>query len=215
MEQGLAVLKRLGSNIDRGLTADQVAESRKQYGVNAFSKEKPPSLIRRIWDSAKEPMIIMLILAAAITLGVNLVRYFTGGEADFLESVGIFAAISIAVIITVVMEGRGAKAFEALSKLGDDVSVRAIRDGQIQLVLKNDIVVGDIICIETGDKLLSDGRLLECSGLHSDESALTGESAPVSKNADTVYDDEKIPLAERENMLHHRRQWESDCYCGW
>ena len=202
IEYGTATLKRLGTDKTAGLTDVQIAENRKQFGVNALTKEKPPTLFYRIWESAREPMIIMLILAAVITLCVNLTRYFTGSEPDFLECAGIFAAISLSVIITVVMEGRSAKAFESLSKLGDDVSVKVIRNGQTQLVPQKDIVVGDIVCVEAGNKLPADGRLLESSALRSDESTLTGESASVDKDAEAIYSNEKTPLAERANMLY-------------
>ena len=120
----------------------------------------------------------MLILAGFITLGVNAARYYTGGEADFLECVGIFAAISLSVVITVFMEGKSAKAFETLSRIGEDAQVRAMRNGEIKMIPQKDVVAGDILYIETGDKLPADGRLLESAAPMADESALTGESMP-------------------------------------
>lgn len=202
MEHPQQISERFGTDKEAGLTKNQVAENLKKYGVNSFTKEKPVSLPRRIWEAAREPMIIMLILAALITLAVNLIRYFTGGEADFLECVGIFAAISLSVIITVVMEGRSAKAFEELSKIGEDTAIRVIRDGQNVLIPQKDVVVGDIVLVGTGDKLPADGRLIESASLKADESALTGESVPVTKNADIIFENEKTPVAERINTLY-------------
>lgn len=202
MEIKEALLARFNTSAERGLTGEQVAASRQTYGANSFTREKPKSLLRRTVDAASEPMIIMLILAALITLGVNIARYVTGGEADFLECVGIFAAISLSTIITVVMEGRSAKAFEALSQIGQDTQIKVVRDGTVQLLAQKEIVVGDILCIETGDKLPADGRLLESLSLMADESALTGESMPTKKNAQAVFTSESTPVAERSNMLY-------------
>lgn len=202
MERAEDTLRRLGTDKDRGLDSAQVSANRRQYGANVFTKEKPLSLSRRVWDAAREPMIIMLIMAAAITLGVNLIRGFTGGEADFLECAGIFVAISLSVIITVAMEGRSAKAFEELNKIGEDALVKVVREGRTELLSRKEIVVGDIVLAGTGDKLAADGRLIESSSLQSDESSLTGESAPASKDAGSVFDDGGTPVAERVNMLY-------------
>lgn len=196
------VLEKLNVVKEKGLTKNQVIESKKQYGENTFTKEKPDSLIKRIWDASTEPMILMLIFAGIITFCVNVVRYIKGGEADFIECVGIFAAISLSVIITVFMEKRSAESFEILSKIGEDTSIKVIRDGRVELIMQKDIVVGDIICLEIGDKIPADGRIIESIFLEADESSLTGESNPVDKNANDVFDDEKTPVAERSNMLY-------------
>ena len=122
-------LKELGVDKERGLSDAQVEESRKKYGENMFTQEKPEPFIKKVIDSFKEPMIIMLLFAAVITLGVNIARGLTGGETDYFECVGIFAAILLSVVITVVMEGRSAKAFEMLRKFGEDTPSRVIRNG--------------------------------------------------------------------------------------
>lgn len=147
-------------------------------------------------------MLIMLILAAVIASGVNIARACSGGEANFLECLGIFAAIFLSVVITVVMEGRSAKAFEALNKINEDTKVKVVRGGELQLVPQREIVVGDILSVETGDRLPADGRLLSSVELHADESSLTGESVPVGKDAGVVFKCDDIPLAERRNMLY-------------
>ena len=177
-------------------------QSRAAHGRNAFTREKPPSLLRRVWESAKEPMTILLFVAAFITLGVNFVRLFTGSETDFIECIGIFVAIFLSIFITIVMEGRSAKAFEALSKLGEGAQIKVIRDGKAELISQSELVVGDIVSLETGEKVPADGRLIEAVSLCSDESALTGESEPVEKNADVVLQEENVPVAERVNMLY-------------
>lgn len=202
LETGEQTVKRLKTDAERGLTADQAKESARRNGVNEFTREKTDSLGKRLKDAATEPMIIMLITAGLIALAVNIARGASGGEADFLECAGIFVAISLSVVITVIMEGKSAKAFEALSKINQDILVRVVRDGQVQLIPQREIVVGDILHLETGDKLPADGRLLVSKGLSADEASLTGESVPAEKNADAVFTDEKTPVAERTNMLY-------------
>lgn len=144
----------------------------------------------------------MLIAAGIIALGVNIFRSVTGEGADFLECVGIFIAIALSVAISVVMEGRSAKAFEALSKISKNTLVKVIRDHKTQVINKEDLVVGDIVLLQTGDKITADCRLLESVGLSVDESTLTGESVPAHKEASSTFTDEKTPLAERSNMLY-------------
>ena len=86
-------------------------------------------------------------------------RQVTGGEADFLECVGVFVAIALSVVISVVMEGRSAKAFEALSKINADMAVRAVRDGQTVTLQSAHLAVGDVVLLSAGDKGPADGRL--------------------------------------------------------
>lgn len=202
METKEVLLKRLSTDLTSGLNGEQAEKSQQLHGVNMLTRHKPDSLLRRIWNAAAEPMIIMLIMAGVIALVVNIILGVTGGEADYLECIGIFAAILLSVIITVVMEGKSAKAFEALSQISDSTQVKAIRSGNTVMLNQKDIVVGDILLLSTGDKIPADGRLLESVGLTADESALTGESVPAKKNAEFEIRDEKMPLAERANMLY-------------
>ena len=195
-------LERLNVDPELGLSKNQIEESRLKHGVNAFTKGKPKSVFKKIWDAATEPMIVMLLVAAAITLGVNFVRYFTGGQTEFIECIGIFAAIFLAVGVTVIMEGRSEKAFEALNQINEDVQVKVKRGGSVTLISQKDLVVGDIMEVATGDMIPADGRVIESLGLRVDESSLTGESLPVKKEAELVYDNPKTPVAERANMLY-------------
>lgn len=202
MEDIESLMTRFCSDPSKGLTTKQVEQNGEKYGTNTLTREKQESLLKRIVKSASEPMILMLIMAGFIALFVNIVRATTGGEADFLECVGIFAAISLSVIITVAMEGKSAKAFEALSKISDDTLIKVLRNSETIIIGQKDIVVGDIVLLATGDKIPADGRLLESMGLSVDESALTGESIPAKKDAMLRIIDEKTPLAERSNMLY-------------
>lgn len=206
MEPADETLSRLQVDPETGLSSAQVKNNQEQYGPNAFTRERPLSLAQRILHALAEPMVIMLLLAAVITLGVNIIRGVSGGETDFIECVGIFFAISLSTAITVIMEGKSAKAFETLNKLNEDIQVRILRDGKTQMISQQEVTIGDILYLETGNKLPADCRLLESTDLTADESALTGESVPVNKNAAFISDSEKTPIAERINMLY------SGCY---
>lgn len=195
------LLAKTGTDSEKGLKPEQVEKSRSTYGTNSFVRQSHESLAKRIWDASTEPMLVMLIFAAIITLAVNITRYFTGGEYNFLECVGIFAAIALSVVITIITEGKSAKAFEALNKINEDTLIKVIRNGEPQLIAQKEIVVGDIIMIETGDKIVADGRLFSSNDLSVDESALTGESLPVKKDAEFVCQ-KSTPVAERANMLY-------------
>lgn len=195
------LLQTAGTDPERGLNESQVQASRQKYGANTFVRTGTESMLKRIWDASTEPMLLMLLFAAIITLAVNITRYFTGGEYNFLECAGIFAAIFLSVAITIVTEGKSAKAFEALNKINEDTLIKVLRGGEPQLIPQKDIVIGDILLIETGDKIVADGRLISGNDLSADESALTGESLPVKKDA-TFTCQENTPVAERACMLY-------------
>lgn len=197
-----SLLSQFRTDALAGLTPAQAAQNQEKYGRNTLTGEKPKSLAKRVFEAASEPMILLLILAGVIDIAVNVIRASTGGEADFLECIGIFVAISLSVVITVVMEGKSAKAFEALSKIGEDTSVKVIRGGETVILSQRELAAGDIVLLSAGDRIPADGRFLEGVGLESDESALTGESVPVKKDAEALLSDEKTPLAERVNMLY-------------
>ena len=191
-----------GSDKTNGLTLEQVKENGEKFGRNEFTKSKRKSLLRRIWEAATEPMLILLFFAWVITIAVNAVSAAQGGHFDVYECIGIFVAIIISVVLTVVMEGRSAKAFDELNKIKEGVEIKVVRGGVVQYVPQQELVVGDIVFLETGNKVAADGRLLESVSLTSDESSLTGESAPVEKNAEVVFDKADVPVAERVNMVY-------------
>ena len=196
------VIKNYSSNAQIGLSDKQAKENIEKFGTNSLTKKKADSLLKRIWDASTEPMLLMLIAAGLIALAVNIIRSFTGGKADYLECVGVFAAIALSVVISVVMEGRSAKAFDALSKINSNVIVKAVRAGKTVKLNKDEIAVGDILILSAVDKIPADCRLVESTSLRVDESALTGESFPVKKDSEIEITDEKTPLAERANMIY-------------
>ena len=196
------LIKNYKSDAGNGLTDSQAEVNRSKYGSNVLTKRKADSFFKRLWSAITEPMLLMLVAAGAIALGVNIYRDISGCEGDYLECIGVFVAIAISVVISMVMEGKSAKAFEALSKISDNIVIKAVRNGNTVNLNQDEVVVGDIIILATGDKIPADARLLESVGLSVDESSLTGESVPVSKDEDADIVDEKTPLAERKNMLY-------------
>lgn len=188
----------------RGLSADAIRENRARYGANALTRPAPPSFLRRLFGALAEPMMLLLLVAALITVGVNVLRALTdiGGKVDLFECVGIFAAIALSVAITLVMEGRSARAFEALRRLAGNIRVRVIRDGVPAVIPAEELVVGDVVALAAGDRVPADGRLIAQDALLVDESSLTGESEAVAKNAAAVLVDPGTPVAERRNMVY-------------
>ena len=195
-------LRELGVDRNTGLDESRVEENRARYGRNAFTEMKRKSLLRRIYEAATEPMLLLLILAWAITIAVNILSVVRGGSFDWAECIGILAAIFISVTLTIVMEGRSAKAFKELNKIKEGLEIKVVRGGVVQYVVQQDLVVGDIVYLETGNKVAADGRLIESVSLLSDESSLTGESEPVAKDADAVLENPNTPVAERRNMVY-------------
>lgn len=202
LESKDSLLVRLGSDAEKGLTSKQADVSRHRFGRNLLTPPKSESTLKRIWEAATEPIIALLFVAGIIALAVNIFRTVTGGAANYLEVAGIFTAIIFSIMVDVVIEGRSAKAFEALSKVNDNTMVRVMRNGEVTMVKVMDIVCGDILLLAAGDKVPADCRLLESTALEADESALTGESVPVEKRADFDIVDAKCPLADRINMLY-------------
>lgn len=191
----------LSSDQEKGLTYKSVENNLIKYGKNVLSEKKKQSFISKVFCALKEPMLIILLFGFVITLGANLGKYLRTGTGDFVECFGILFAVILSVSITLIMERSSEKAFNQLSKIYDNVYLRVIRNGEVVMLLQDKIVVGDIVLLESGDKIVADGRLLESNSLSLDESALTGESLVVHKNADIVYE-KSIPLAERKNMVY-------------
>ncbi|MBO4262907.1 MAG: calcium-translocating P-type ATPase, PMCA-type [Clostridia bacterium] len=196
-----AVADGLSSDLSSGLTPAGVSASRNARGANALKKRKKKSLVKRLIAALSEPTLVILEFAWIITVGVNLGKYIKSGDGDALECVGIAAAILLSAFLTVFMEGRSEKAFEALGAVYEHISVKAVRAGKTVILDREDVVVGDVIILGTGDKVVADGRLIASRDMTVDESMLTGESVPVKKNADVLLD-ENTPLAERVNCVY-------------
>ena len=152
-----------------GLTDEQVSASRREHGDNVLTPPKPISFYRLYLDKYRDPIIQILLVAALVSLVLAFV------ENDFVETIGIFAAIFIATTVGFYFEMDAAKKFRVLTLINEDQPVKVRRDGQVTLIPRRDVVVGDIMLLEVGDEIPADGFLIEAVNLQVDESSLTGE----------------------------------------
>ena len=164
------IAKSFNGSETRGLTESQAVENRKKYGENKMSKTKKRGFFARLFSALTEPTLIILEFAWVITVGINVGKFLKSGVCDVYECIGIFIAIFLSVALTMFMEGRSEKAFELLGATYDRLSVKVIRGGEVKVVPKEEIVAGDLILLETGDKIIADGRLIDSVGLCVDES---------------------------------------------
>lgn len=152
-----------------GLSDAQVADSRQQYGDNVLTPPKKTSLWKLYLDKYRDPIIQILLVAALVSLVLAFVEH------DFVETLGIFIAIFIATTVGFYFECDAARKFRVLTAINEDQPVKVRRDGKVMEVPRRDIVVGDIILVETGDEVPADAVLVEAVNLQIDESSLTGE----------------------------------------
>lgn len=183
------VLEALHVHTDKGLTNEEVNIRMGLYGANEFSKQKQGSLWEEIRDAVSEQMMVILLIAAAISLFVG----------EYEDGLGILIAVSLGIIIGIVTEGKSKKAAEALSKITEDIKAKAIRDGKIIEVDKSKLVPGDIVMVEMGDMVPADGRIIESYDLRVKEDMLTGESQEVRKE-DRIIEMERI-ISDRGEII--------------
>ena len=195
------VLKEVNSNAVKGLSQSGLKTNVERYGYNVLSEKKKRGVLNRIGDAIKEPMLLILLFGFVVAFGANLGKFIRTGDGDFVECFGILFAVVLSVFITVVMEGSSQKAFQSLSRAYENITVKVLRQGEIIVVNKKYLTVGDVVLVETGDKIVADGRIIECNSLLIDESSLTGESLAVKKDANIILS-VGTPLAERVNMLY-------------
>lgn len=160
-----------------GLTDAEVLESRKKYGVNILTPPEKEPLWKQFLEKFTDPLIIILMIAGVLSIGVSFYEYFglNEGFTVFFEPIGIFVAILLATGLAFYFELKADKEFAILNQVNDDELVEVIRNGNATQIPKKDVVVGDIVIINTGAEVPADGELLECVSLNVDESTLTGE----------------------------------------
>lgn len=160
-----------------GLTDAQVEESRKKYGVNVLTPAERVPVWKRFLEKFKDPIIIILLVAGLASVAIAFYEYFSlhGGSEVFFEPVGIFIAVFLATGLAFIFELKAEREFAILNQVNDDELVEVIRNGVPTQVAKKDVVVGDIVVINTGQDIPADGKLLEAVSLNVDESTLTGE----------------------------------------
>jgi Ca2+-transporting ATPase len=181
--------RRLQADIKSGLTIQEATNRNHQLGFNAYQIRKGPSALKILIDQFKNPMVYLLFVGSAVSF------YFK----DNTEGFAILGVIIINAIIGFIMEFQARKSMEALKQM-DVPAAKVIRNGKLEEISSELLTAGDILFIEAGDIIPADARVFEAKQLQVDESALTGESLPVEKNAEVV--DTATPLAERTNMLY-------------
>ena len=197
LEEKEQVLMEVNSS-EEGLTSEEAAKRLEKNGKNKLEEAKGKSTIRKFFEQMTDPMIIIL-LAAALVSGVLAV---VEGE-SFADVIIILAVVIINAILGVYQENKAEKAIEALQQMSAATS-KVLRDGHVQIVHSEDLVVGDVIMLEAGDAVPADARIIENASLKIEEAALTGESVPVNKYVDMIMLQEEakdIPLGDRKNMV--------------
>ena len=188
------VEKELETNLEKGLTNEEVKKRQEKYGLNQLKAAKKKSLLQRFADQFKDFSIIVLIIAAIVSGAVGIAE----GE-GVTDTIIILLVVIVNAIIGVTQESKAEKSLEALQKLTDHAS-KVIRNGEVTVIPAKELVPGDIVVLDTGDYIPADLRIIEAINLKSQEASLTGESVPVEKTNKKI-EDEEIGLGDRVNML--------------
>ena len=204
-EDADAVLKEVEGTKD-GLSTDEAAKRLETNGKNKLAAAKGKSLVRRFLEQLADPMTIILLVAAAVSgaLAVYESINHPGEGEGFTDVIIILAVVIVNAILGVYQESKAEKAIEALQKMSAATS-KVLRDGKVQIIHSEDLVVGDVILLEAGDAVPADARILENASLKVEEAALTGESVPVTKFIDIINlkeGEKDVPLGDRKNMLY-------------
>ena len=188
-ETPAAVLARLGADPDRGLDPAEVETRRARYGPNRLREAPPPPTWRRFLGHFLEPLVAILLVAAVVS----------GAMGDLVDALAILAIVVLNGAIGFIQEERAERALSALRRLSAPLA-KAVRGGQLRAIPAVELVPGDRVVLEAGDRVPADARLIRSFDLRVQEASLTGESVPVDKLAGEVLDS-RAPLAERSNMV--------------
>lgn len=180
--------KELDVNLTSGLSSEEVLKRREQHGTNELVAKKKVPFIVMFLSQFKDVLIIILIIAAILSMFVG----------EMVDAIVIIAIVIVNSVIGVIQENKASKALEALKKMSSPFC-KVIRDGVSQSIPSSELVPGDIVLLDAGDYIPADGRLIECVNLNIDESALTGESVPVTKEMKDI--EGEVPLGDRLNSV--------------
>ena len=204
LEEASAVLAQLKTS-ENGLTSAEAEKRLAENGKNKLKEAEKETLFKKFIGSLADPMIIMLLVAAAIQAVVAVIE--AGGKPglrDFADVLVILVVVIINTIMSLVQESKSEAAMEALMEM-TAATCKVIRDGVITVVKSEDVVLGDVVVLEAGDAVPADCRILESHSIKCEEAALTGESVPVSKIIDVLYckdNSGEVALGDRKNMLY-------------
>ena len=183
--------KEFNTSLKLGLKDEQVSSNREKYGKNALEEKKKVPLIVKFLEQFKDPLIIILIIAAIVSVVVD--------HEEWIESLIIAIVVLLNAVLGLYQESKAEKSLEALKKMSA-ATCKVLRNGMLQTINSDELVVGDIIFVEAGDSIPADAKIIECSNLQVEEAALTGESVPVNKNNNEIENDD-IPLGDKKNCL--------------
>lgn len=194
------VLEAQSTSADQGLTAAEAQKRLASVGPNKLDEEEKTPLWKRFFEQMADPMVIMLLVAAAISV----ITGFIQGEPEWADAVIILSVVILNSVLGVVQEAKSEQALEALQEMSAAQS-KVIRDGKMSHMPSSELVPGDVVLLEAGDSVPADCRVLESASMKIEEAALTGESVPVEKHADVIelgegMDD--VPLGDRKNMCY-------------
>ena len=194
------VLAELASNGESGLTSAEAASRLASHGPNKLDEEEKTPLWKRFFEQMADPMVIMLLVAAAISVATG----FLQGEPEWADAAIILAVVVLNSVLGVVQEAKSEQALEALQEMSAAQS-KAIRDGKLVHLPSAELVPGDVVLLEAGDSVPADCRILESASMKIEEAALTGESVPVEKHVEPIAlaaDADDVPLGDRKNMCY-------------
>ncbi|KQC13997.1 MAG: carbonate dehydratase [Desulfuromonas sp. SDB] len=183
------IIKEYKTSIENGLTSSEVNRRQKHYGLNDIKQKKGTHFIIMLLGQFNQPLIYILLFASVITAFLK----------EWVDSLVIFAVVLVNAVIGFVQEIKAKKAIESLEK-SLSLEANVVRDGKKQRIQASQLTIGDVVFLQSGDKVPADIRLVQVKGLQVDESALTGESVPVLKNTEAIEED--TILAERTNMVY-------------
>lgn len=188
-------LKKLQTNVDKGLSDEEAKRRIEEFGSNTLTEKKKKSFLSKLLAQFNDFMIITLLIAAMISFGLSIIE----GNADFTDSIIILVIVILNAILGLSQEAKAEKSLEALKNMSAPMA-RVKRNNKIVTINTKDVVPGDILILETGDFVPADARLISSSNLKLEESALTGESMAVEKDAKVTLKDNTL-LSDRINMV--------------
>lgn len=194
------VLDAQSSNAEAGLSAAEAAARLASVGPNKLEEEEKTPMWKRFFEQMADPMVIMLLVAAAISV----ITGFIQGEPEWADAAIILSVVILNSVLGVVQEAKSEQALEALQEMSAAQS-KVIRDGKLVQLPSSELVPGDVVLLEAGDSVPADCRVIESASMKIEEAALTGESVPVEKHAEQITlaaDADDVPLGDRKNMCY-------------
>ena len=186
----------LHTDLEKGLTEEEARSRLMRQGKNELQgQKKPPGVVKRFFAQLNDALVLLLLAAAGVSFLVSMVE----GKGELWDSAVIIAIVLVNAIIGVAQEQKAQKAMQALQALNAPFA-RVKRNGQVRRILAEEVVVGDLLLLETGDRVAADGRLVESTSLRTQEAAITGEAAEVEKEAEVICQ-AHTPVAERMNLV--------------